>query len=231
MCGRYNIIDDPLTQGLLQMLDIDIHLPIRYNIAPTEQVPVIYRSDDTFRMKEMRWWLVPSWSDGPSTKYAMFNARAESVTKSKAFRGPFKHHRAIIPASSFIEWQKQDGQKIPYDIRPADCAIAFAGLWDFWSEGDNEVYSCTVITTDAVPQFKHVHSRMPVMLDHSSINLWLDPDQNSSDLMRLLAPSLPGDILVTLINKGVNNSRNKEPISQEGESELIKTTGFEPATP
>lgn len=73
MCGRYNIIDDPLTQALMMDLGLNIRLPTRYNIAPTERVPVVSELNGKRQCREMRWWLVPSWSDGPSTKYSMFN--------------------------------------------------------------------------------------------------------------------------------------------------------------
>lgn len=104
MCGRFNIIDSPLIHTLLGELEIDIGpLPTRYNIAPTEQVLTIYQDDAGYQAMDMRWWLTPSWSDGPSQKYAMFNARAETIDTSRAYKGPFRHHRAIIPAASFIE--------------------------------------------------------------------------------------------------------------------------------
>ncbi|TNF09166.1 MAG: SOS response-associated peptidase, partial [Gammaproteobacteria bacterium] len=116
MCGRYNIIDDPAIRDLLQYLGIRQHLQTTYNIAPTEMVPVIRQGEAAPELCRMRWWLVPSWAKEPSTKYSMFNARAEGLAESRAFRHPFKRQRCILPASSFIEWRKEDGKQ-PYDIR------------------------------------------------------------------------------------------------------------------
>lgn len=84
MCGRFNVTDDPYTQALMKSLGIDIGpLPEpRYNIAPTERVPVVHELDGKRALTEMRWWLVPSWSDGPSRKYAMFNAKSETVDQA-----------------------------------------------------------------------------------------------------------------------------------------------------
>ena len=91
MCGRFNITDSPLVQALLEELGVDIGpLPVRYNIAPTESVLTLYQIEDQYHAQEMRWWLTPSWSNGPSQKFAMFNARAESIATSRAYRGPFK---------------------------------------------------------------------------------------------------------------------------------------------
>lgn len=222
MCGRYNIIDDSLTQALVIQLGIDLRLPTRYNIAPTEQVPVIHEADGQRQCRQMRWWLVPSWSDGPSTKYAMFNARAESVATSPAFRGPFRRQRAILPASNFIEWQPQDNGKQAWQIARPDAAIAFAGLWDCWQRDDQVIYSCTIVTTDAVPQFRHIHKRMPLMLDSAACEQWLDHNQPASAIAPLLQPHLPGPLAVTPISNAINNARHKIPATATGPSETIE---------
>ena len=105
MCARYNIIDSAEVRLLLNLLAIELGLlPDRYNIAPTEPALAIVATDNGYAAMDMRWWLCPSWSDGPSQQFAMFNARSETIDTSKAYRGPFKHHRAVMPATSFIEW-------------------------------------------------------------------------------------------------------------------------------
>ena len=58
-----------------------------YNIAPTQQVGVLrQQADGDWDLTPMRWWLVPYWSPEPSTKYSMFNAKSETLQKSRAFR-------------------------------------------------------------------------------------------------------------------------------------------------
>ena len=80
----------------------------------------------------MRWWLVPSWSDGPSTKFAMFNARIESVQTSRAYKGPLKYRRGIVPASAFMEWQTVAGKKQPYYFTGDPTPLALAAIWEEW---------------------------------------------------------------------------------------------------
>ena len=107
MCGRFNITDNPSTHALLKSLHIDLGpLPVRYNLAPTDQIPVIHHWEGQRLISDMRWWLVPHWTKSPSTKYAMFNARCESLETSRAYQGSFRHKRCIIPAHSFVEWQR-----------------------------------------------------------------------------------------------------------------------------
>jgi len=221
MCGRYNIIDDPFTRALMEQLGITTGLTTRHNIAPTETVPVVYQQDSQRLCQDMRWWLVPSWSDGPSTKYAMFNARSESVASNRAFRGPFKRQRAIIPASSFIEWQRQGGGKNPYQIQPRESAFAFAGLWDLWRDGEQRLYSCTMVTCAALPQFAHIHKRMPVMLEAADFDRWLDPKIEGEQLADLPVPGLPRALEVFAVDPEINNARNKVATRPSAGMEII----------
>tara|TARA_R110001583_G_scaffold119981_2_gene271220 strand:+ start:400 stop:1071 length:672 start_codon:yes stop_codon:yes gene_type:complete len=221
MCGRYNIIDDPSTQALMKTLGITRNLTTQYNIAPTDTVPVILGSPDNRELGSMRWWLVPAWAPEPSTQYSMFNARAESIAESSAFRAPFKRQRCVIPASSFIEWHTENGQKQAYEIRQQGSAIAFAGIWDRWGQGDETIHSCCIITTQAIPQFQHIHNRMPVMLLQDVFERWLDPSLEGKQLLPLLIPSLPGPTEVRLIDSCINNSRIKEAPCATGPVQML----------
>lgn len=211
MCGRYNITDSPEVQALLEHLDINIGpLPVRYNIAPTENVPVIFNADDQNQLAEMRWWLVPSWSDGPSTRFAMFNARSETIATSKAYREPFKHKRAIIPASSFVEWKREGKGKQPYLISPESGVFAFAGVWDCWEKEGYPLYSCSIITTESVDSFQHIHNRMPALLSQDEMDSWLNADTPEEDLKAMLQPKFPSGARVGRVDPSINNARNKE---------------------
>ncbi len=214
MCGRYNITDSPAIQQLLERLGIDIGpLPTRYNIAPTDPAPCIFHDDDHYAMTDMRWWLTPSWSDGPSQKFAMFNARAENVETSRAYRGPFKHHRGIMPATSFIEWQQQAGGKQPFSIEPESGALFFAALWDCWDKQQDEypvpLYSCSMMTTEAVECFRSIHHRQPVMLNEDEAVSWLDPETPVDQLKVLLSGDNGQRYIAIPVDNRINNARNK----------------------
>jgi putative SOS response-associated peptidase YedK len=47
----------------------------RYNIAPSQDVPVIVRHEGRNELKPMRWGLVPSWAQDPSMGQRMINSR------------------------------------------------------------------------------------------------------------------------------------------------------------
>lgn len=210
MCGRFNVIDNPELQKLLQDLGIDLGLPGRSNIAPTEMIAAVRVPERAPELAQLRWWLTPSWAREVDQKYSMFNARSETIATSRAFRGPFKHRRCIVPMSSFIEWRSEEGGRQPYLISAREGALAVAGIWERW-EGDGEVIeSCALLTTAAAKQFSHIHKRMPVLLNADEWPRWLDCEQAISADDALLAPELKTDLSVVPISRGVNNARHKD---------------------
>jgi len=226
MCGRYNTHDDPWLQQLMRELGVDVRLPTRVNIAPTEAVPVVFEEEGERKLREMRWWLVPSWAPAIDQRYSMFNARAETLGSSKAFRGPLRHRRCILPASSFIEWTADGTRRQPWLIRPEHTAIAFAGLWDVWEKEGNCLESCTIVTCAAAPGMDRFHERMPVMLTGADIDRWLNVEDALRDRDTLLRPRLHGDFLVAPLSAQVNNARNKREdlLEPTGESQRIGST-------
>ncbi|WP_439135398.1 SOS response-associated peptidase [Pseudomaricurvus sp.] len=206
MCGRFNISMTPGMVGLVDELGVPVTLAERYNIAPTETVPIFYEQDGQRECHLARWWLTPSWSSGPDTKFAMFNARSETLETSRAYKAPFRHKRCVIPCSSFIEWQKTPSGKQPIELYRNEGAIAFAGLWDCWND---ELLSCSIVTTEAADSIKPIHNRMPVMLDKAGMDLWLDTNQPTDKLKPLFASELAYDISHREVDAEINNSRNK----------------------
>ncbi len=219
MCGRFNVIDNPGLQQLLRDLGIDIDLPTRVNIAPTEAVPLLCRDAGGARLEQARWWLTPSWAPAVDQKYSMFNARAETLATSRAFRGPFRRQRGIVPMSSFIEWRVEGAGKLPWLVEPEEGAFAAAALWDVWEKDRGHLLSCTVVTTAAAPEFQSWHRRMPVMLDRQERERWLDNQAEISADDALFAPVLKAPWKVQVLPRAVGNARNKEAALMCGEGE------------
>ncbi len=213
MCGRFNIIDDPMTQLLLEITGQNIwNIETELNVAPTQQVPVVRMGEDAnWDVSPMRWWLVPYWSPEPSTKYSMFNAKSETLTKSRAYSEPFKRRRCIVPVTGYYEWKREGEIKAPYYIEPKeDPGFAFAGLWDRWSRGDQVIESCTIITAASPEGIKWLHHRIPVHLTKDQIENWVNPQTPEAELHELLKPELRTSIQVTPVSTYVNNARNKD---------------------
>ncbi|MEH6588853.1 MAG: SOS response-associated peptidase [Halioglobus sp.] len=221
MCGRFNVIDNPGMRELLSDLGIDLQLPSAINLAPTEQVSLVRRNSSEVELLSARWWLTPSWAKQVDQKYAMFNARSESLAQRAAFKKPFRSQRGIVPISSFIEWRTEQGVKQPYKVSNDDGAIAVAALWDVWEGGDTPLVSCTLVTTAAAPAFAPWHSRMPVMLAADEIDCWLDNDSTVASDAAIFRSELKYDLVLAPLAKAVGNSRDKSPLLLEPVGEII----------
>lgn len=209
MCGRIFIQPSSQLTELLSGLGLGtVELPKRNNVAPTETIPVI-RHDETgvMDLTPMRWWLHPSWSkEEPNQKYATFNARIETVQTSPTFRGPIKHHRGIVPASAFVEWQTEGKKKQPFYIEGESEPLALAAIWDVWN---SELYSCAIITQPANESFSKIHNRMPLALTLDQAKEWLDPHAKADELINHLSGSCVA-LSARRIDPAVNNARRKE---------------------
>ena len=212
MCGRFNVTSDPLTILLMELVGLPHPGPDNFNAAPTETIQVL-RLDEagTPELVPMRWWLTPHWSKGPTTKYAMFNAKSETAGKSPAFRDPFKKRRCVVPVSGFYEWTRMNNQKVPYLLKPhEDPGLLLAGLWDRWRnpETDELLESFTVLTVPASPAMEQIHKRQPLMLSVEDARTWMDPD--NGEFQNLISSDLPVDIDAVPVSTYVNNARNKD---------------------
>ncbi len=212
MPSRLNVCDDVNIHNLLTQLNVDLGpLPNRFNLAPTDQIPVIHLWEGQRLISDMRWWLVPSWCDGPSNNYPMFNARYESLEESRAYQGCFRHKRCLIPVHSFVEFQHNHQiKKTPFLFSAVDQSIVCAGLWDYWTNGIDHVLSCAIVTTPAAPEFEQFHPRMPVLLSTSNAELWLDEKLDTRMLYPLFESLLPYQLEAVEIDGQFSNVRNKD---------------------
>ena len=233
MCGRFTQMRT--WAELLEIYGIAESLspsnfPARYNIAPTQNVPVVRRQPKSGERElvTLRWGLVPSWAKEIGIGAKMINARAETVADKPAFRDAFKQRRCLIVADGFYEWQaqprrpKHPGPKQPYFITTADGRpFAFAGLWEeWWDAGKTLVETCTIITTEASPALRPVHQRMPVILTEERFDAWLDGGSGTGDARALLAP-YAGELTLRPVGRRVNDVGNDDPgcIEPAGETQ------------
>jgi putative SOS response-associated peptidase YedK len=180
MCGRYRLSRrKQILEEQFAAVSDDADWSPRYNIAPTQLVPVIRRNPKTANREFslIRWGLVPSWAKDPSKGAAMINARSETAAIKPAFNDALKFRRCLIPADGFYEWRKIGTSKQPYcfEVNRGEL-FSFAGLWETWRDpSGNAVETCSILTTTANALAATVHNRMPVILDPQCYERWLDP--------------------------------------------------------
>lgn len=186
----------------------------RYNIAPSQEQPVLIISEDKRVVSQMKWGLVPSWSKDPKIGYKMINARSEGIEEKPSFKNPLKKRRCLIMADGFYEWYKPDKKiKMPYFFKlKSGEPFAFAGLWDLWSKGDEPLKTFTIITTQPNELMKPIHNRMPVILKESEESKWLDPEiTDYRELLSLLKPYPSEEMECYQVSTIVNSAKNDNP--------------------
>ena len=238
MCGRYTI---RLLQPIVDMFGIPLpdDFPPRFNVAPTEDVPVVRAGEGAsgsgVRLDLLHWGLVPSWATDPSVGNKMINARAETAATRPAFRDAMRRRRCLIPADGFYEWKKLGGEpspgpgcgpgkrkaavrKQPYLLRmKGDKPFAFAGLWDTWRRDGETLESFTILTTSPNELVADVHDRMPVIIAAADFARWLDPRRNATDVQDLLRAYPADEMEAVPLGKHVNSPANDDPRCVEKE--------------
>ena len=211
MCGRFaltHIVGLPV-RFLLQSFDLDFKP--RYNIAPTQEVPIIVRESPN-KAVMMRWGLVPFWAKDPKIGNKMINARAETVKTKPAFRVSLKRKRCLVPATGFFEWKRTKDGKIPHFVKMKDESFfAFAGLYDHWKDPEgNKLLTFTIITTEPNAMMGKIHNRMPVILKQEDEDMWLgneplSPDQLAGVFRPFPARPMEAYEISTAVNNPVND--------------------------
>jgi putative SOS response-associated peptidase YedK len=217
MCGRYVIISTP--QAIRAMFGYGElpNFPPRYNVAPTQPIPVVRLQDGKRSFALMRWGMLPSWVKDPKTFPLLINARGESVLEKPAFRHAMRRRRCLIPTDGFYEWQVGPPKR-PFFVRAkrdADGAappLAFAGLYETWT-GPNgeEIDTAAIITTRANRPLSAIHDRMPVFVPTAAFDLWLDCANVEADVAAALIAPAEDDLLEayevsTAVNRVANDS-------------------------
>jgi putative SOS response-associated peptidase YedK len=179
MCGRYRISRRAEILAAYEAEYAGVNWDARYNIAPTQLVPVIRQdpNEPIRRASMMRWGLVPSWAKDVSVGARMINARAETAAEKPAFRDALQGRRCLIPADGFYEWKRNGRDKQPYCFEMLGREpFALAGLWDCWRAPDGTALeTCTILTTTPNQLLADIHDRMPALLPPETYDLWLDP--------------------------------------------------------
>jgi putative SOS response-associated peptidase YedK len=227
MCGRYIIRMKEKYLREWRVHGPPTWLMDSYNVAPTQQVPIVRMRDDQREAATVRWGLVPFFTRGEAPKYSTINARIETFETAASYRGPWRRgQRCIQLANGFYAWHvDQYGHKAPYLITVADQELfGFAALWDrSVREGGTAVESCVHITMPANELMADIHNtgnnphRMPVILRAEDREAWLTgtPEEARAVLTQYSSNLMDAHEVSTRINSVKNNDpRLIEPIAR-----------------
>jgi putative SOS response-associated peptidase YedK len=214
MCGRYSITTAPEAMRQLFGYPEQPNFPPRYNIAPTQPVPIVRLDQGKRQFALVRWGLIPSWVKDPK-KFALLHvARGESVNEKPAFRNAMKRRRCLVPADGFYEWTEHGERKRPFFIRQKSGGpVAFAGLWETWvGPNGEELDSVAIITTPANRMLGVIAERTPAILPPGAFDLWLDCAAVDAETAAAFLVPAPEALLEAYpVSTAVNRTANDGP--------------------
>lgn len=207
MCGRYTFFNN--IDSLQHSLNIDvidsniINHQASYNIAPTQNAPVVFEENNKRILKNMRWGLIPSWAKDNSFASKLINARSETIADKPSFKNLITTNRCVVLANGYYEWVNVDNKKHPYFIYSEEnTMISMAGLWTEWKD----VISFTIITKKSDISISHLHHRMPLILQEEKIDSYLDKKNRFDDFVLFDDMKLKYHQVSNLVNSPKNNN-------------------------
>ncbi len=212
MCGRYTIRID--INGIVEIFHID-HVMAdfnpSYNIAPTQNVPVIVAGSRI--LDNYRWGLVLPWMLERKSKLVLNNARIETIRDKPTYKHNVKNNRCLIPATGFYEWKEDGSGKIPYYITLKNKkAFAFAGIYSEVEEKGKKWRSCSIITTPPNTFMAKIHERMPQIIPEELYDAWMNPSLTDFDkVMDMLKPIKSSSMQAHPVSKKVNTLAHNSP--------------------
>lgn len=213
MCGRYTIKQPAavasayaVAAGLLESQGA------RFNVAPSQALPVIFRAGDRLAAASMTWGLVPAWERAAKPRLAPTNARSEEALQKPMFRPALQKRRCLVPADGFYEWRRVgEKTKVPHHIQ-LTCARPFAMAGIYEEANDLRPATFALLTTGPNELMVPIHDRMPVILTPEGEHRWLADEALDAATLASLATPFPAAAMEAFtVASLVNNARHDTP--------------------
>jgi len=216
MCGRYvlkskaDVVEESFELSL--GAELKAALGPRYNIGPGQGIMAVWDDRDAGRRMAdyLVWGLIPNWVKDPNEMRPYTNARSETLGEKASFRDSARYRRCIVPANGFYEWKRRGNERKPYYFQvDGGELIALAGIWSHWASPDgSEIMSVALITTQANTVMEAIHDRLPVIINRSDIDRWLDPMETRVEAVKELMQPIGADRMSCYpVGKAVNSGR------------------------
>jgi putative SOS response-associated peptidase YedK len=213
MCGRFVITSPPAALRQLFGYAEQPNFPPRFNVAPTQPVPVVIIENGNRHFRLMRWGFLPAWVKDPRQFSLVINARSETLLEKPAFKNAIKRRRCLIPADGYYEWHTTEQRKRPYFIHRRDGQpVGFAALAETWiGPNGEELDTVAIVTAAASPDLAVLHHRVPVTIMPKDFERWLGGFADDvTEAMALLVAPREGEFAWHEVSTRVNRVANDD---------------------
>jgi len=214
MCGRYTLTDP---RNAIESLFPDLGeaaalLEARFNVAPTQGVPVVRTVAGRMELAILRWGLVPAWASRDRRLPTLINARCETVNEKPSFRSAFRSRRCLVFADGFYEWERVGEKKLPWRFTVGGGhPFVMAGVWERWTGGDEPMESVAILTTASNQLVGRIHDRMPVILGPRGRAAWLTESPEPLPVDSIFRPYPAASMESCRVSVRVNKVGSEDP--------------------
>jgi putative SOS response-associated peptidase YedK len=185
-----------------------------FNITPGSLIPVVYQEEEEKKIYQFRWGQIPPDADDERDGVENYEISMEGVEEREWQLNCLESQRCLIPAHGFYKWKTTEKKSTPFFIRLlSNPLMAIAGIYSVWASATGRnVYSCSILTTEANALVQPVGDRMPVILESQRYDQWLNEESLSKDALdSLLNPFPMSKMAVNRVSEDVNNKENDNP--------------------
>jgi putative SOS response-associated peptidase YedK len=211
MCGRYVFVSEPNElKEEFPDLEIQENWTRGVNISPGQKILILGQNQNGFYSNQFLWGLVPSWSKDKKAMYKMINARSETIIEKPSFKKPFLKQRCLVPFNAYYEWKAEGKKKVPHLFQFNTKVNFFAGIYDIWKSENELIYTCSLITRQAVQEMLEIHDRMPIVLNPQNGKHYLSDKWGGEDLLNFInnCYEIPNRVeSITQINEELVNQK------------------------
>lgn len=191
----------------------DDYFQPHYNITPGSIVPVVFEEDGIRKIHGFRWGMIPENAKDEREGLEFVNKHINELEEDE-LTPILKQRRCLVPASGFYKWKTNKKKTTPFYIRLLTRELfAIGAIYSVWkSASGRDIYSFSMLTTQANALIQPVGDTMPVILRPENYDLWLqeahiDPEK----LDRLLKPYLLTEMAVNRVSEKINDQENNDP--------------------
>jgi putative SOS response-associated peptidase YedK len=200
MCGRYTLAINELEIEERFSKKLAFKIAPMYNVCPSHIMPIIPMQST--QIVAAKWGI-----SHPSNQKLIINAKSEGILEIPIFKDLISMNRCLIPADSFIEWDKSAIHQ-PYRFSiPRASIFSFAGLYKKTITNNITTISFVIITTRANSFMESIHNRMPVILTSDKEFDWLNTQNNMSQVLEILFSNNPNRLIKEAISTKINHSK------------------------
>ena len=169
MCGRLDIVEDPILKWVESELNVKIQLKTNRDLRPTQHITALHPKDHQISGQAYQWGIKPDWSKRP-----IINAQAETVAKKKTFKHAFNSARCLVPCMGWYEWRDEGGpRKQKYLFSHVSSSPFLMAAIGFSSESGLQLVT---LTTKATELCEPIHHRMPLLVHPELAMDWLETE-------------------------------------------------------